>query len=88
VKHGRVNATLPKSLAPDQVTLDRAVALIAERAAKAGSGKRAAPQRKKAAPADTSAPESAATSTAQKAPKGAAASRQKTPSRKSKEPPP
>jgi len=36
VKHGKVNATLPKSLAPDQVTLDRAVTLLAERLAKTG----------------------------------------------------
>jgi DNA topoisomerase-1 len=37
VKHGKLNATLPKSLAPDQVTLTQAVSLLAERAAKSGS---------------------------------------------------
>ena len=34
VNHGKLNATLPKSLSPDQVTLDVAVALLAEKAAK------------------------------------------------------
>jgi DNA topoisomerase-1 len=34
VKHGKINATLPKSVNPEDVTLDMAVALIAEKAAK------------------------------------------------------
>ena len=34
VKHGKVNATLPKGVEPNAVTLDQAVQLIAERAAK------------------------------------------------------
>ncbi len=34
VKHGKVNATIPKSLTPEAITLDQAVTLIAERAAK------------------------------------------------------
>ncbi len=34
VNHGKVNATLPKGMAPDTVTLDVAVALLAEKAAK------------------------------------------------------
>ena len=38
VKHGKVNATLPKSLSPEAVTLDVAIGLIAEKAAKAGKG--------------------------------------------------
>ena len=45
VKHGKVNATLPKSLAPNQVTLEQAVPLLAERLAKTG-GKPAAKGRK------------------------------------------
>ena len=46
VKHGKVNATLPKDKTPDTVTLDEAVALIAEREMK-GPGKK--PTRKVAA---------------------------------------
>jgi len=34
VKHGKVNATLPKDLTPDDVTLEQAVSLLAERAAR------------------------------------------------------
>ncbi len=41
VKHGKVNATIPKDVAPEQVTLEQAVALIAERSGK-GPGKKAA----------------------------------------------
>jgi DNA topoisomerase I len=55
VKHGKLNATLPKSQAPDQITLDQAVALLAERLAKTGGtpqGSTSTPRgRKKAAPA-------------------------------------
>jgi DNA topoisomerase-1 len=40
-KHGKVNATLPKTLQPEQVTLEEAVALITARAAK-GPAKRSA----------------------------------------------
>jgi DNA topoisomerase I len=45
VKWGKVNATLPKELTPEEVTLDEALALVAE---KAGKGKKA-PARKAAA---------------------------------------
>lgn len=48
VKHGKINATLPKTTAPDAVTLEEAVKLIAEKAAK-GPKKRKAPAKKKAA---------------------------------------
>ena len=56
VKHGGVNATVPRDLKPDELTLEQAVALLAERAAKSGSkgggGKKKAPARaRKAAPA-------------------------------------
>jgi len=46
VSHNKVNATLPSTSDPANVSLDEAVALIAERAAKAGNGK--APKKKKA----------------------------------------
>jgi DNA topoisomerase-1 len=41
IKWGKVNATLPKDLEPEAVTMERAVELIAEKQAKGGSGKRA-----------------------------------------------
>ena len=34
VKHGTTNATLPKDITPEEITLDEAIALIAERVAK------------------------------------------------------
>ena len=46
VKHGKVNATLPRDTTPETVTLEQAVALIAEREAK-GPGKK--PKRRVAA---------------------------------------
>jgi len=48
VKWEKVNATLPKGTEPQDVTLEMAVALITEKAAKSGKGKKA-PARKKAA---------------------------------------
>ncbi len=51
VKHGKVNATLPRDRAPEEVTMDEAVALIAARAAKGPAKKRGkAPAKAKAAP--------------------------------------
>jgi DNA topoisomerase-1 len=51
VKWGKVNATIPKGIPPDSITLDQAVGLLAERAAKAGGGrfKKAAKKAAKAA---------------------------------------
>jgi DNA topoisomerase-1 len=50
VAHGGVNATLPKALAPEQVTLEKAVQMIADKAAKGPVKKpaRRAPARKSA----------------------------------------
>jgi DNA topoisomerase-1 len=42
VKHGRVNATLPRDLSEESVTLEQAIALIAERASRPKGGKRRA----------------------------------------------
>ena len=39
IKHGKINATLPKGVDPKDVTVEQAVLLIAERAAKAPAGK-------------------------------------------------
>ena len=59
VKWAKVNATLPKELSPETVTLEEALALVAEKAGKGGkAGKKAAPKKapakkvaaKKAAP--------------------------------------
>ena len=41
VKHGKVNATVPKDREPEQVTLEEAVELIAARSAKGPAKKRA-----------------------------------------------
>lgn len=49
VKWAKVNATLPKDLSPDTVTLDEALALIAEKAGKGGKVK--APRKAAAKPA-------------------------------------
>ena len=39
IKHGKINATLPQGVAPEEVTVEQAVTLIAEKTAK-GSGRR------------------------------------------------
>ena len=47
VKHGKVNATIPKDLAVEDVTLEKAVELIKEKAASKGKGKSKSKGRKK-----------------------------------------
>jgi DNA topoisomerase-1 len=49
VNHEKTNATLPKGKDPQSVTLEEAMALIAERIAKTGGGKK--PARSKASAA-------------------------------------
>ncbi len=51
VNHGKVNATLPKGVDPDTLTMDAAVPLLAERAEKTGAAtpKKAAPKKAAAA---------------------------------------
>ena len=49
IKHGSTNATLPKSAKPEDVTLEEALALVAEKEAKTGKGKKKAPAKKAAA---------------------------------------
>jgi DNA topoisomerase I len=39
VNHGKVNATLPRTVAPEDLTLEQAVALLSEKAAKGGGRK-------------------------------------------------
>ena len=60
-KWGKVNATIPKSLSPDTLTVEDAVELIAER-----EGRPAKPARKAAAPKKTAAPKKAAAKPATK----------------------
>ncbi|MDW4548317.1 type I DNA topoisomerase [Defluviimonas sp. D31] len=48
VKWEKVNATLPKEMAPEAVTFDEALALIAEKAAKKGGGRKKASAKKPA----------------------------------------
>jgi DNA topoisomerase I len=58
VKWGKINATIPKEITPEAITTEEALALIAEKAAKSGTKKKAAPKKaaakkpaaKKAAP--------------------------------------
>jgi DNA topoisomerase-1 len=50
VKWEKVNATLPKDVAPEAVTMEQAVALIAEKAAKGGKGKTATKAKTKPKP--------------------------------------
>ena len=47
VKHGKTNATLPKDMTPDTVTLEQAIELINAKATK--GGKKKAPAKKAAA---------------------------------------
>jgi DNA topoisomerase-1 len=49
VKHGRVNATLPRDISVEQVTLDQAIPLLAARAEQMGGKRRGAGGRAKPA---------------------------------------
>jgi|FEC22Drversion2_1045045.scaffolds.fasta_scaffold00731_12 DNA topoisomerase I len=76
VKHAGINATVPRDLKPDELTLDQAVALLAERAAKGGGKKPKAARPKKAAPV-------AANDTGEKPPSAKGAAKKKaTPKKK------
>ena len=68
VKWGKVNATLPKDTTPEDVTLDMALALIAEKSAKKGGRKAAT---KKPAASKTAAKKPAAKKTAARKPAAA-----------------
>ncbi|MFH2134266.1 MAG: type I DNA topoisomerase [Pseudomonadota bacterium] len=70
VRHGKINATLPKDVTPETVTLEEALVLIAARAAKGGTGK-----------ANTAKKTAAKKTTVKKATKTASASAKKTTSK-------
>jgi DNA topoisomerase-1 len=75
VKHGKVNATIPKSIEPEALTMEEAVKLLAARAESGKTGKSAkttkakggATKTKKAAPADKDAKPAKATKTTKSA---------------------
>ena len=71
VKWGKVNATLPKDLPPETVTLDEALALVAEKSGKGGKAK--TPPRAKATGKATAKPKTAKAKPATKAPSRPAA---------------
>ena len=64
VKHGKTNATVPKDIKPEDLNIDQALELLAEREKKAGKKKPAA---KKKAPARKKAPAKATTAATAKA---------------------
>jgi len=64
-RHGKVNATLPKDVSPDTITLEQALELIAAKAAKGGTGKAKA-MKKPAAKAKAAKPKATAKTTAAK----------------------
>jgi DNA topoisomerase I len=83
VKWGKINATIPKELTPESITLEQAVGLIAERAAKGGGGrfnkkpaakkaaKKAAPKQELGEPGPKAVKPKAAKKAAKAAPKAA-----------------
>mgnify|MGYP001765436966 CR=1 FL=1 len=68
VKYGSVNATLPKDKAPEDLTMEEALALLAERAGKSGAKPKASKKAAKKAPAKTAAKKAAKKPAARKAP--------------------
>ena len=65
-RHGKVNATLPKDVSPDTITLEQALELIAAKAAKGGTGKARA-MKKPAAKTKAAKPKAAKTTAAKTA---------------------
>jgi DNA topoisomerase I len=76
VKHDGINATVPRDLKPEELTVDQAVSLLAERAAKGGGKKPSRAKAKKAAPV--------AANDAGETPPTAAKAKKKAPKKKAK----
>ncbi len=82
-RHGKINATLPKDISPDDITLEQALELIAAKAAKGGTGKAKAAKKPaatktaaaKKAPAKKAATTKAKATTAKAAPAKKAAAK-------------
>lgn len=75
VKHGKINATIPKAKDPQTITLEEALVLIAERAEKMGAKKKAPAKRKTAAKKTTAKKTTAKKTTTRKAPAKKAAAK-------------
>jgi DNA topoisomerase-1 len=87
IKHGSTNANVPRGKEPAQVTLDEAVALLAERAAKGGGKKKPARAAKpKAEPKATAAKKAPAKKATAKKPAAKKAAPKKAAPKKAKEP--
>jgi DNA topoisomerase I len=87
VKHGGVNATVPRDLKPEELTLDQAVALLAERAAKGPTAKKA-PRARKAKANGAADPAAPANDAGAKPAKKKAAAKRKAAKDKKAAPPP
>ncbi|HEX9555179.1 MAG TPA: type I DNA topoisomerase [Reyranella sp.] len=87
VKHGGVNATVPRDLKPEELTLDQAVALLAERAAKGPPAKKP-PRARKAKANGAADPAAPANDAGAKPAKKKAAAKRKAAKDKKAAPPP
>jgi DNA topoisomerase-1 len=70
-RHGKINATLPKGVSPEAFTLEEALELIAAKAAKGDTGKKAPARKTKTTKAETAPAKKAAAKTAKPAVKKA-----------------
>jgi DNA topoisomerase-1 len=87
VKHGGVNATVPRDLKPEELTLEQAVALLAERAAKGPPAKKP-PRARKAKANGAADPAAPANDAGAKPAKKKAAAKRKAAKDKKAAPPP
>ena len=62
-RHGKINATLPKNISPEEITLEQALALLAARIAKGPVVKKGAPRKKIASVKKATRPKTATTTT-------------------------
>jgi len=82
VKHGKLNASLPKGVTPEEVTIEQAVTLLEEREKKAGGKKPAKKAAPKKAAAKPKAEKSAEKATTKKAPAKKAPAKKAAPKKK------